>query len=248
MRLHEIDHEFKNEKPSTTEDNLKFAQQRVSSIHHHIELAKHKLESFRDRFVQYRYSKPTDAEIAKGFSFFEMGNDGGKWAVYHSLTPQEVPIVASLWKKVEDSQPRLKKAQQTVSRFKLQINKANGTYISQQEVNKCEFDFQKEIMKLVETTIGSNYRTYARGTRTKKNGMSRVTISINLAPGSAIHTSPLNAFKKQITTAIKVWLETNGFDETRMRVSFFVKMNSSIIGLVEVRVQTADLIKRYHKK
>lgn len=244
MKLNEVDDEFENVKDHSAEVKLKFAQQRTSSIHHQMYVIKHKLQNFKDRFITYRFHRLTDEEKSKGYMAFVMGNDSGKCAVYHILTPQEISLVGSLWKKIETLQPLLKKSEQSISRYKLELKKTNGTYVSHQQVNKCEFDFQKEIMKLVESVIGSNYTTNARGSRTKKNGTSRVTISINLAPGS---THTINEeFKKTVTTAIKSWFKANEF--TYSRVAYSAEINSSIIASLGVLAQTAELIKRYHKK
>jgi hypothetical protein len=247
MRLFEVDDEFNNVKPSSPEERLKFAEQRVNSLQHHLALRQAAAYKFKDRFLMATYQKelsPDDIQMGRVMFPYggKLGRDGKK-VMYQGLSPQEIKTVAELWQRIAKVQDALEQAQKPISRLKLEVKKANGTYISQNEINKCEFAFQHDVMQLISPMLGSGYKINNGGTRTKKNGTSRISIVIYVPPNGVTFDTTI---KKILADKIKSWSQANGLTVPRVSCSIY---NDNKICSVEIRgVSTAELIKKYHKK
>lgn len=249
MKLNEISDDFENTKSNSSQDKLDLAERRISGLMHEIETIDQIINrNYKGRYKGLFYLDNTDEEKAKSSqtSFKTKDErDHDRYAFFSGLLPTDIQPLTRLFAKLTALYTAHNKIEKGLSAIKLKIKKENGTYVSQADTNMYERDLQNDIGKLLMDDLGSGYSYTLSSTRTKKNGTSTVHLRLFNANKKA-EGDVDKKFRVQLKEVIKQWLDANGF--TLHRVAFSSSPHVGEVGWLDVKVKTAELVKRYKNK
>ena len=252
MKLHQASNEFKNIESSSAAEKLKFAKQRVKSLNHQLTVNSAIPQRYKDRFVQYRFGPLRSDEAAKGYVAFERTNSNAwhpeEQAIYHSLSSNDINVLTIAYKKIGILTAMIKKTESQVVRYKLEVKKETGTYVSRKDLTEFERALQNDMAGFIMSIAGpEGFRTYQSTIKTKKSGISLVYVGIEILAKHKATVAEIALFidmRKKIQSEIKDWLIRSGFP--RNKVSFSGQSDIRT-GAFAAQVITQDLIRKYRK-
>lgn len=180
MRLNETTDEFKNIKSNSVADRLKYTERRVQSLDHRLDIISANKNAFNHKIVKLQHVPLSHEDLKKGFTSFTSLYAHGKtcYAIYHSLSPRDIEMLSSLYKKLIQTTEIMDKLKKSASRLKREVKIENGTYVSPEQLNNYKNILHKKLADIVVATVGRDYSVYFGSTKTKQNGHTRLSIKI----------------------------------------------------------------------
>lgn len=262
MRLNETGGEFENIKSTTAVEKYKYADRKLQSLNHQYAIINGLIDKYRDRFVGYQHLEDKlPEEVAKGRSVFAKDYMGKtRWTMYHSLTPREIQLLSSSYKRLNFLYNIIRKYEKNMATLKRNAAKELGTFVSEEIRNKLSNMMMVELLKETQLNLGSNF-SVARDRINIKPGRGDVHFFIkftDIATSGPLLKSDAVSWKalfSKLKDATKTWIIDNHLAQTdRVAIkngySYDEHGKSTKIkgGVLEVRILIQKMADRYKKQ